>query len=300
VAALQALFLIPIAVLSPGLGLLFALSISGRWLLADPKRQRVFFPVLVAGLALLWLMKDTIPGMPGNVPMALALVGTGVCATVAFYVFTRTWRISLPMVTVAYLHLTAAMIIPEMWPREYWSFVKQTTDTFDAAFREAMKAGVEDQATVQVFHNAVDYALRNLQPGLWTLGMVLATCVGLLMLTRGVAVHWRFDRLRLPFHPVFLIILGLGLCLHSATRAFSANILIMLGSLLTIQGISILLFFGRRLFKGSFWLNLILIIAIVINPVFILMIALLGAIDLWFNIRKISPEEEIDESDLSE
>jgi hypothetical protein len=301
VAAFQALVLIPIAVLSPGLGLIFALSISGRWLLAEPNRQRVFFPILCAGILLLRLAQSRYPAVLGNLPLTLAFLGTGLSSLVAYKVFTRTWRISLSLVTVAYLNLAGDLLVPRIWSREFADYAAQLIKTFDIAFKDAAKVEtVSGGVAVQRFHDMMIYAIRELQPGFWAFGTTLAAFVGFILLARGITARWRLDRIRLPFHPGYLTVAGLALVLPEPTRVMGLNLVLMLAGLFLVQGVSVLLYYWKNWFHDSVFLTAVVIVLIALNPFFILLIALLGAVDLWFNLRKLSHEEEIDESDPGE
>lgn len=231
--------------------------------------------------------------------MALAFVSGGVSALVFFAVFTRTWRTSLALVTVTYLNALHAFLLPIWWKADYSAYISTLTKSFDGAYQEAMGAGTV-QAGMDQFHAAVIYILQNLQPAMWTLGATLSAYIGMLFLVRGLPMRWRLDRIRIPFHVVYPLLIGMALLLIPATRASGINLLLMLSGLFLIQGISVLHYFWKSMLKRAPLLTVILIVAIALNPFFIVLIALAGVVDAWFNLRKLENEEEIDESDPGE
>jgi uncharacterized protein YybS (DUF2232 family) len=95
------------------------------------------------------------------------------------------------------------------------------------------------------------------------------------------------------------MILAIGMFLYPATRVIGTNLLICMSMLYLIQGTAVLSFVWGGFFAKARLLRTMLIMAIILNYPVMILIALIGVLDAWFNFRKLTFKEEIHESHIN-
>jgi uncharacterized protein YybS (DUF2232 family) len=100
-----------------------------------------------------------------------------------------------------------------------------------------------------------------------------------------------FEGVRLPFAiTVPFVLFGLG-ALVPVLRAGSANVLLIIGFLLSLQGFSIVLYYARRLAVPPL-LRVAAVLVVFISPWPLHILAMLGLFDLWFDFRRFAEVPE--------
>ena len=144
--------------------------------------------------------------------------------------------------------------------------------------------------------NATKTVLTNYYIGIWMVSIILGLYLGSLLLSRRLQNKWNHQRIGVPFYLIYILIASLVLFTLPQLRIYGINSLMILAPLFIIQGVSILDFFWRNFFAKSRILLYLLIFSMAFNIPILILVALIGVLDIWFDFRKIRVMEEIDES----
>ena len=181
-----------------------------------------------------------------------------------------------------------------LFGRYYHEMISTGFDTFMELVKEGDYTPEQVQAVVDFWTGFKAFFLSYF-PSVWVLSMVIAVYLGAMILSRRIPIMWVHKRLRMPFPLIYLLIAGLVMFLIPMTKVVGGNVLIALTGLFLIQGVAILDFYWGRMFRESRVLSFILIFAILLNSYVLGLIVLMGVFDMWFDFRKITKMEEIDE-----
>ncbi len=101
------------------------------------------------------------------------------------------------------------------------------------------------------------------------------------------------DKWVLPDYLIFALIGGMGLLLVPTlgSRLLGTNFLMIFGSLYVGQGAGVLLSYVRKRKIGS-WFWIVSGLFVLIQPMFLLILALVGVIDIWADFRQIRGNSE--------
>jgi uncharacterized protein YybS (DUF2232 family) len=105
--------------------------------------------------------------------------------------------------------------------------------------------------------------------------------------------------IRFPYAVVYGFIASLGLSLYPVTRLYGINLLVCMSMIYLIQGTSVLSFAWGDFFQRAKLLRAFLIMAIILNYPILVLIALTGVMDVWFDFRKLTLVEEKHESNIN-
>ncbi len=278
-----------LSLISPALALIFLIGISGKNLILGRTNAGILYAVFVVAIAGMWFAQLIQANEAAD--SILAVAGTS-------YVFM--------LILVRYGSYLLAILSASGWIAAYMSakvllfgkYYHEMISTSFETFMGIIKEGDYTQEQVQVivdFWTNFKAFFLSYYPSVWILSMVLAAYLGALILSRRIPLLWVHKRLRMPFPLVFLLIAGLVMFLIPMVKVVGGNVLIALAGLFMIQGIAILDFYWGKMFRESRILSFILIFAILLNSYMLGLIVLMGIFDMWFDFRKITKMEEIDE-----
>jgi len=140
--------------------------------------------------------------------------------------------------------------------------------------------------------------LENFNVSIWSAGIVIASYLGALILSKRRGSSWKHNRIRLPFFLIYFLIFVLVLVLLPKTKVVGLNGILLVAPLFLIQGISILDFYWGNFFSKSKFLLYLLIFAMALNFPLLILVSLVGLFDIWFNFRKINVTEDLHENHL--
>jgi hypothetical protein len=126
---------------------------------------------------------------------------------------------------------------------------------------------------------------------------ILMTFVGIMFLK-----HIKNDRFELFFVPnylAYILIIGLVSMVFPQTRYTGENILIPVAGFFFIQGLAVTWFYYGKLLRSSLLLIILFSLALVLNPYLVILIAIVGIVDFWFDLRKLNKLEETHENNIN-
>ncbi len=278
-----------LSLISPALALIFLIGISGKNLFLGHVNAGILYAVFALVITGMWFgevietaqMADSILAVAGTsylFMLILARFGSYLQA-----VLSAAGWISVYMATKAVL-----------FGKFYHQLIANGFETFMQIVKEGDYTQEQIQVILDFWSNFKDFFL-NYYPSAWILSMIIAIYLGAVILSRRIPLMWVHKRLRMPFPLVYLLIAGLVMFLIPLTNVIGGNVLISLTGLFLIQGVAILDFYWGKMFRESRVLSFILIFAILLNSYMLGLIALMGVFDIWFDFRKITNMEEIDE-----
>lgn len=137
------------------------------------------------------------------------------------------------------------------------------------------------------------------QAAIWGSIQISAAFFGILLFNRTSILKQQVRMIRLPNYFVYIMIAALALFLYPISRTLGINLLVCMSVVYLIQGTAILSFAWGDFFAKAKLLRTFLIMAIIINYPVLILIALIGVLDVWFDFRKLTFKEEKHESDIN-
>lgn len=125
-----------------------------------------------------------------------------------------------------------------------------------------------------------------LMPGFWIAFQVVAMIIGLVLFHRQLSLPFLWNRIQFPWQYNLLIVLGSALYLIPGQQVVFIAAMLGLSVLPMMQGVSLLISYLSK-FIMSKVMRAIILIAMLVNSISFIILAFIGFIDIWFNLRKI-------------
>jgi len=287
VACLSAL----ISVFSPFWGLIF-IFVSGAKYQSNNLVQK-FYSIFLLAVVIFFLGR-----IVDVISFFDILIGVALSSYLFFRILTRRFNYLQALLSVYLLNVTYGIIRHLLFSKRFLENISVVTEEYMKLLNQSMTESPERLTFLSELIETMKYIITNFYPGIWVFSFVLAVYIGSLLISAKMRESWSHKLVRLPFELVYLLIASLGIFLSGKFRIAGINGLVMLLPLFLIQGFSILDYYWGDYLKKVKVLLVLLIIALVFNPYLIIIIAVLGLTDIWFDFRKLSIREEIDESNL--
>ena len=286
VAALAAF----IATISPFWGLIFIISFCGKYL----NKRNLFLVVFGITAVIMFAAK-----MINITTFADLVFGVGLTAFVYFIVFTKTMSYLRSILASYLISISYAIIRHFLLGSILKANIAEAIEGYKQFLNSSMQDNPENLEMALAIMNSTKEIFSNYYVGLWIVSMTFAVYFGSMLLSRKMMIKWQHKRNRMPFIFIYMLITALVLFILPDMKITGINALAILAPIFLIQGISILDFFWGEYFKKSKFLLFLLIFSMVFNYFILTLVALIGLLDIWFDFRKISIMEEIDESHSS-
>lgn len=127
---------------------------------------------------------------------------------------------------------------------------------------------------------------KNYNPAIWSTTMVVGSFVGGLFLSKNNLLKFRISQLRFPEFLKYIVLFSLTAAILPQTKLLGINILLVLGIICSLQGLSVLAHWWTEFFAKSKIVLYLFVIMIFFNFFFIMFVSLIGLLDLWFDFRK--------------
>lgn len=279
-----------IAVLSPFWGLIFILSFGEKY----RDRKGVFFAAFSVVVIIFFFLKiiDTIGFFD-------LIIGIALSSMLYFWSLFRTLDYLRSIIAVFFLNIGYAVLRNLIFGKLFITNLNQALQQYTEFVKTSFENNTEYLSFALEILRTLENILSKYYAGIWIITIVLAVYFGSLIFSKKNELKWNHRLIQLPFFFIYLLIGSLALFLIPNTRTVGINCLMMLSPLFLIQGISIIDFYWGNFFKKSKFLLFLLIFSMVLNYFILMLIALMGLVDIWFNFRKIIIMEEIDENNLN-
>ncbi|MDP8202990.1 MAG: DUF2232 domain-containing protein [Candidatus Tenebribacter mawsonii] len=279
---LLAVISVVIATLSPFWGLIFIIAFSGKY----QKNRNLFYYVYFGLLILLFLLRiiDVISFMN-------LLIGVGLTSALYLWSLQRTINFINAIISVFFLNISFAVLRMFIFGKQYAEIIAEEIVTYKEFLNQSFQNNTEQLTLLLDFTDTFQRIFTKYYVGIWVFTIVLAIYIGTIFLSKKGSLNWVHRKIRMPFYLIYILIAALAGFLLPSTHTFGINALIMIAPLFLIQGISILDFYWGDFFKRSKILLFLLIVSMVFNYFILILVALIGLTDIWFNFRKIDMEE---------
>ncbi len=281
-----------ISVFSPFWGLIFIFAFGEKYQYNREKYS--FYLIFIATIMILAL---------GNfidiILVSDIIIGVAFSTILYFRLLLREHDYLKAIISVAIINMLYGTLRHLMFGKMFIANITAILDQYTEFLESIVMENSEKLLFVSDLIETLKYIVSNFYPAIWAVTIIFAIYICSLLLSRKLKTKWLHKTVRLPFTLVYLIIVFLVLFLLSSSRIIGINGLLMLAPLLFIQGISILDFFLGNYFKKSKFLLYILVLAVLFNPYLTMLIAAMGLLDMWFNFRKISIREEVNENNFN-
>ena len=278
-----------IAMLSPFWGLIFILAFSGKY----QENRSLFYLVYFGFVILLFLFSvlDVISVMD-------LLIGVGLSSALYLWSLRRTLNYINALISVFFLNIIYAILRLIIFSKQYAEIIAEVINKYKEFITQSFQNNNEQLTLALKFTETFEEIFTKYYVGIWVFTMVLSIYIGSLLLSKKGSFKLKHKKMRMPFYLIYILIIALAGFLLPNTQTAGINALIIIAPLFLIQGLSILDFYWGDFFKKSKFLLFLLIFSMVFNYFILILVALFGLTDIWFNFRKIEMEE-IDESNLN-
>jgi hypothetical protein len=126
--------------------------------------------------------------------------------------------------------------------------------------------------------------------------LLIALWIAVVLLNKKLVKPYLLSRYSNNNSLIAVVIISLGLIIYDKTQIVGINILIPCIALYFLQGLSIVGFFFGKLLINSKMLLIIGILTLLINPYLIILLAFIGLVDSWADLRKLNKMEKTHEN----
>lgn len=270
---LIALLLGAIAVANPFIGVILTmvyLSLRLRRGVTSPARMMALFFVFPLGLAI-WMINRE-PGL--FITASDAVWSVGLCLLLFMYSLQKGARVSSALAHGSVLIIGYGIL-------RYVIFQKFLTLANDQAVSDLAKAFPQMFQMKEM--QASLATMRFLIPSSWIVPQVVALFAGSIIFQQLAGQRFSLRDFGIPKYYNFLILAVLPLYFFPQMHIVLFNSLIALCVLPVIQGIGVLVYVST-LYTSNLFMMILLTIIITLN---LILVALLGFADIWFDFRKL-------------
>ena len=286
---LLAVISVVIATLSPFWGLIFIIAFSGKY----QKNRNIFNYVFFGFVILLFLVK-----LVDIITFMNLFIGVGLTSVLFLWSLRRTLNFINAIISVFFLNIVYAVLRMIVFGKQYAELITEVIVTYKEFVTQSFQDNAEQLTLALDFTDTFQQLFTKYYVGIWVFTIVFAMYIGSIFLSKKGNLVWEHRKIQMPYYLIYILIASLAGFLLPNTRTSGINALIMIAPLFLIQGISIVDFYWGDFFRRSKILLFLLIVSMVFNYFILMLVALIGLIDIWFNFRKIDMEE-IDESNLN-
>ncbi|MBN2017391.1 MAG: DUF2232 domain-containing protein [Candidatus Cloacimonetes bacterium] len=156
-------------------------------------------------------------------------------------------------------------------------FLSSIENVFSPEMLESMYPTFEKMQNMMIYGNA----------SIWMTSIVFGVFFGALLFSRRNSLKWHFNSIKFPYYIQIGIAIGLILFIIKF-RAFSYNVLFIVGLILLIQGYSVLYCYVEAILNRSKFLGIIMLIIPLFSYILLLVISVAGLLDNWLPLRKFA------------
>jgi Predicted membrane protein (DUF2232) len=276
-----------LATLSPLWGLIFTLSFSGKYL----NRFYLFMLLFVLAVAGLFLAN-----VIDWITFFDVFIGIAVSIFIYFYIMQKSDSYLNAILAAAAVNCCYAIARQFIWGKQLLENVMLAMQNVESFLQSSLMENQEQLPLALELIESTKAILTKYYIGTWMVSIIFGLYFGSLLLSRQLQNKWDHRRIGLPFYLIYLLIVSLFLFILPQVRIIGINSLMILVPLFIIQGVSILDFFWRNFFTKSKFLLFLLIFSMALNIPILILVALVGMLDIWFDFRKIRVMEENDEN----
>ncbi|MDO9578032.1 MAG: DUF2232 domain-containing protein [Candidatus Cloacimonadales bacterium] len=276
-----------IASISPFWGLIFIISFCGKYL----NKRNLLLLIFACAAVILFAVKSI-----DITKFADVIFGVGLAAFLYFLIFTKTLNYLYSILAAYVINLIYAVIRHFLLGNILKANIAHLMEIYKQFISSSMQDKPENLQMALALINSTEEIFAKFYIGIWIVSMTFAVYFGTMLLSRKTMIKWQHRKIGMPFFFIYLLIIALVLFLLPNMKTTGINALAILAPIFLIQGISILDFYWGDFFKRSRFLLFLLIISMVFNYFILILVALIGLLDIWFDFRKIRTMEEIHEN----
>ncbi|TFH44552.1 MAG: hypothetical protein E4G94_03545 [ANME-2 cluster archaeon] len=222
-----------------------------------------------------------------------AIVGIGLGSVLFIFILRQYRNVSLALTVILVFEIVYYLLRSWIFYPSHIALSQQMTPVYETYLKRFPNLKFDANAIAWIQNITLKY-----QTAIWGSFQILAVFLGILLFNKTSVLKQQVKFIRFPFLIVYLLITALALSLNPITRMWGINALICMSLLYLIQGTAVLSFIWGSYFAKAKMMRTLLIMAVIINYPVLILIALIGVIDVWFDFRKLNLLEEKHESDI--
>ncbi len=226
------------------------------------------------------------------------LIGVGLTSVLYLWSLQHTLNFINALISAFFLNIIYSILRLVIFGKQYAEIIAEVLGNYKEFVTQSFQNNNEQLTLALKFTDTFQELFTKYYVGFWVFTIVFAIYIGSLFLSKKGILKWEHRKIRMPFYLIYILITALAGFLLPTTHIYGINALIMIAPLFFIQGISIMDFYWGDFFKKSKLLLFLLIFSMVFNYFILILVALIGLTDIWFNFRKIDMEE-IDGNNLN-
>ena len=278
-----------LSIVSPALGLIYFISSGGKIFIENPKIRKYVFPQIL--ILIFSAIYFKVISLPEGIDVVLTY---SISLPIFFYFLIK--KMDYGKSLEIFGGLTTIFISLKFFLLK--NYIIQNWETSMANISELMEKmniTAEQKEISQQLIVSSKYVFIHYTVAITTVSLILALYIGSLVLNKKIIIKWNYSKHSFSFEIVYLLIIAILGSLFSISHYIGINLLIILGSFFLIQGLAILNYYWGGFMRRSKVFTFFFIITLILNPYVLLLIALVGLMDMWFDIRKIREVEESNE-----
>jgi len=278
-----------VSLFSPFLGMIFTLAYCGKILSQTAVRQLLALLAYILTMAAIAVF-DNSPAVWLNA--ADSIIGTGLGCLVFVLILRRCQKLTLALTILLLVQIGYYLLRSWMFAPAIQALSLQLKPVYEMYLERMPKLDFNTDAIswIQSF-------LLRYQTAIWGSFQILAVFLGFMLFNKYSANKQKIRYIKFPYEVVYLMIAALMLTLIPTTRTWGLNALVCMSMFYLIQGTAVLSFVWGDYFARVKLMRTLLITAVIVNYPILILIALVGIIDNWFDFRKLNLMEEKHESD---
>jgi len=280
-----------ISLLSPFMGMIFSIAYSGKIWHQTLRRQIIALLGFVTVIILAAVLEND-PAVWLNA--CDALVGVGLGLVLFILILRQRMDINIALALLLVFEIGFCFFRNWLFAPTLASISQQMTPMYETYLKRIPSLNVNMNAI-----SWVQQIMLNYQSAIWGSIQAAGIFFGFLLFNKTSLMKQPVRMIKLPYELIFLFIAALALALYPVTRLYGINLLICMSVIYLIQGTAVLSFAWGDFFSKARLLRTFLIMAIILNYPVLILIALIGLLDVWFDFRKLTLMEEKHESDIN-
>jgi hypothetical protein len=277
-----------LSIISPFLGLIFVIAYCGRIWAQSTGKQLLYLGLFIIAVSVLAVIENSLLAW---LNASDAIVGVGLGTLLFVLLIKQRQDANKALALILVYEIGYSLLRSWLFSPTLHVVSAQMTPTYESYLHRIPNLQVNKEMVTWIQNFMTTY-----QTAIWGTSQMLAVFLGYLLFNRFSVISFPLRFIRFPHLVIYPMILALALAIYPDTRVWGINFLICMGIIFLIQGSAVLSFAWGDFFSRARFLRTLLIIAIIINYPVLILIALAGLMDFWFDFRKLNKMEEIHES----
>lgn len=288
---LLAVFGIILSIVSPAIGLLLVVSFANEIKGETVSRIDLFYSTWVVMSAILYYLKII------DLTILLSItINVGLLSYICIQMLKREFSLATIFSTAFGITGLSSVLKYAFFRDKIVELTDESIKTIMPLLEAKFAPGTEEYQTIVSTINASKEMFLKYNYSFTVFMLLVSLWIAVVLLNKKQVRPYLLSRYSNNNSLIAVVIISLGLIIYDKSQIVGINILIPCIALYFLQGLSIVGFFFGKLLINSKMLLIIGILTLLINPYLIILLAFIGLIDNWADLRKLNKMEKTHEN----